>query len=151
MRIEKDDMTLPIEPIRDWYVTYFGGRSEELNYNQVGINKRALLKNTNLTPYQDKVTIKRMEGERIIPFYTRKWFEIVPLDRDRPNALAKSPRGEAVLPIETTIIKRPSYMDILKTKEPLILNNVLSKVFKDPEDWSKVLSTNHLLKKRISF
>jgi hypothetical protein len=81
---------LPIQPIRDWYVTLFGGRSRELNPDQVGINEQNL-GNTNLAPYLDKVSIKKLEGERIVPLYTRRWFEVVPLDESRPDALSKSP------------------------------------------------------------
>lgn len=137
-----DGIPFPIEPIRDLYVTPYGGRSDELKYNQVGINRRALDENTSLTPHLDKVTIKRMDGERVVPLYARSWFEIVPLERDRPKALAKSINGEAVLAEEAAIIKRPVY------NETLILNSVLSKFLVDPEDWTKLLKTNPLLKKR---
>lgn len=143
-----EGFSLPMEPIKDWYVTLFGGRSGELNPNQIGINKHNL-DNTRLTPYLDKVFIKSLEGKKIVPLYTRKCFEVVPVDRDMPNALSKSPRGEAVLPEEPTIIKRPKYLDLVK-KEPIILNNVLSRVLRNPGEWSKLLAANYTLKNRIS-
>jgi hypothetical protein len=142
------ELSLPIEPIRDWYVTLFGGRSRELEHDQIGINKQHL-DNTRLTPYLDRVFIKRLEGEKIVPLYTKKCFEVVPLGRDRPDALSKSPRGEVVLPEEPTIIRRPKYLDLIK-KEPIILNNVLSRVLRNPREWSKLLMANYALKKRIS-
>jgi hypothetical protein len=140
---------LPVQPIKDWYVTLFGGRSRELNHDQVGINKENLEK-TDLTPYVDKVSIRRLEGERVVPLYLKKWFEVVPLDRSMPDALSKSPHGEVVLPEEPQIINRPSYYD-LNEKEPLILNSVLSKVLKNPSDWSKLLLSSYIMKKKFSF
>lgn len=117
-----------------------------MKHDQVGINKENL-ENTRLTPYLDRVFIKRLEGEKIVPLYTKKCFEVVPLGEDRPDALSKSPRGEVVLPEEPVIIKRPKYMDLTK-KEPIILNNVLSRALGDPRDWSKLLATNHIFKRR---
>jgi hypothetical protein len=135
--------------MRNTYITLFGGRSSELDSNQAGINKYNLRK-TNLSPHVDKVSIKKLEGEKIVPLFERRWFEIVPLDRTRPNAFSKSPHGEIVLPEDINLLKRHNYYYI-REGEPLILNNVLSKVLNDPEEWSKLLLANFLLKKKSQF
>ncbi len=137
---------LPLQPIKNWYVTLFGGLSRELSENQVGINMHSLA-NTNIVPYHDRVSVKKMEDARVLPLYIRKWFEVVPLDRSRPDALSKSPRGEIVLPEGPGIIG--SQVVEWVEREPIILNNVLGKMLKNPADWSKLVVANYTLKKRI--
>lgn len=137
---------LPVQPIKNIYLTIIGGRSEELSNDQIGINKQNLA-NTNLTPYHDKVTIKRLNGERAVPLYTRKWFEVIPLDNSRPDALSKSPIGEIVLPEGPGIFRKPVFE--FADREPVILNNVMTKILKNPADWDKLLVTNYAMKKEI--
>lgn len=138
-------ITLPIEPVKDWYVTFFGGRSAELEPDQVGINKENLEK-TRLTPYVDRVYIRKLSESKRIPLYVRNSYEVVPLDEDMPDAFSKSPRGEAVLPEEQGIIRR-SLIEKLKVKEPVILNNVLSRIVGNPGDWAHILATSYILKR----
>ncbi|MFQ5837796.1 MAG: hypothetical protein ACE5HJ_03330 [Thermoplasmata archaeon] len=125
----------PFEPIRHWYVTPFGGRSEELSPGQVGINAEALNQNTDLVPDQDRVLISVLGRSVLKPLYTRTTFQVVALDSRTPYGLQKSPHGEAVLPVEEPweIVKRPYLRP--KHGEPLVLNSVAFKVFgKDPRE-----------------
>lgn len=144
-------MPLPIEPVRNWYVTLFGGTSRELEPDQVGVNKEALQKNTDLTPYLDKVSIKRLEKNRAVPYFKRRFFEVIPLDEYMPDALSKSPNGEAVLPNEAELVEGPRRMDLMDRYEPLILNSVLSKILNRPEEWTSLLKVDFSMEKRIRF
>lgn len=138
-------LNLPIEPVKDWYITFFGGRSAELEPGQVGIN-RENLERTRLTPYVDRVYIRKLSSTRSIPLYVRRSYEVVPLDETTPDALSKSPMGEAVLPEEQGVFKSP-LLEELKIKEPVLLNNVLSKYLADPGDWAHILTANYILKR----
>jgi hypothetical protein len=135
-----------MEPVKDWYVTFFGGRSPELQQGQVGINSENL-ENTRLTPYVDRVYIRRLSETKRIPLYVRESYEVVPLDEDTPDALSKSPLGEAVLPEEHRTWRRPTAEE-LRLKEPLILNNVLSRVaMGTPRDVARILTASYILKR----
>lgn len=135
-----------MEPLRDWYVTFFGGRSTELRQGQIGINRENLEK-TRLTPYVDRVFIRRLSETKRIPFYVRESYEVIPLDEETPDALSKSPRGEAVLP-EEYLTARALLTEELRLKEPLILNNVLSRAFMAaPGDVARILATSYILKR----
>lgn len=138
-------ITLPIEPVKDWYVTFFGGRSVELEPGQIGINRESLEK-TRLTPYVDRVYVRRLSEKKRMPLYLRESFEVVPLDRDKPDAFSKSPMGEAVLPEDHGIIRKP-VMEELRIKEPVILNSVLSKTMGDPGALAHILTASYILKR----
>lgn len=87
----------PVETLRHWYVTPFGGWSCELGLHQVGINREALERNTSLDPSTDRVRVTVL-GRVRRPFLLDRFFEVVPLDEHHPDALRHSPMGEAVLP-----------------------------------------------------
>lgn len=87
----------PVETLRHWYVTPFGGLSSELGLFQVGINREALETNTSLDPSTDRVRVTVL-GRVRRPFLLDRFFEVVPLDERHPEALRRSPMGEAVLP-----------------------------------------------------
>jgi hypothetical protein len=87
----------PVETLRHWYVTPFGGLSPELGLFQVGINREALEQNTSLDPATDRVRVTVL-GKARRPILFDRFFEVVPLDARHPEALARSPMGEAVLP-----------------------------------------------------
>lgn len=132
---DRETLPFPFETLRHRYVTPFGGRSEELSADEVGINAQALAQNTQLVPRQDKVLISILGPSRPRPLYTRKPFEIVALDERRPDALVKSPQGEAVLPREPPwdIVRRPQ-LDPARG-QGLVLNGVASLIFgSDPQD-----------------
>ncbi len=87
----------PVETLRHWYVTPFGGFSSELGLFQVGLNREALETNTTLDPSTDRVRVTVL-GRVRRPLLLDRFFEIVPLDERHPDALRHSPMGEAVLP-----------------------------------------------------
>lgn len=84
--------TLPVETLRDWYITVCGGWSSELAFHQIGINREALEKNTSLDPETDRVRVTIL-GQFRRPLLLDRFFEVVPLDRRHPDALEHSPRG----------------------------------------------------------
>ncbi len=114
----------PIETLKHWYVAPIGGLSTNLNPGQIGLNKEALANNTDLVPYQDRVLLSKLDDMSPRPLFARKYFEVVPLDRTRPDALAKSPEGEAVLPYQ--IEEKNSSFESFQVGEYVILNGVLS-------------------------
>jgi hypothetical protein len=87
----------PVETLRHWYVTPFGGMSTELGLFQVGINREALERNTSLDPSNDRVRVTVL-GRMRRPILFDRFFEVVPLDERHPDALMCSPMGEAVFP-----------------------------------------------------
>ena len=87
----------PVETLRHWYVTPFGGMSTELGLFQVGINREALERNTSLDPASDRVRVTVLVRMRR-PILFDRFFEVVPLDERHPDALKCSPMGEAVFP-----------------------------------------------------
>ena len=87
----------PVETLRHWYVTPFGGLSAELGLFQIGINREALERNTSLDPAVDRVRVTVL-GRVRRPILFDRFFEVVPLDARHPEALTHSPMGEAVLP-----------------------------------------------------
>jgi len=87
----------PVETLRHWYVTPFGGMSTELGLFQVGINREALERNTSLDPSSDRVRVTVL-GRMRRPILFDRFFEVVPLDERHPDALLCSPMGEAVFP-----------------------------------------------------
>lgn len=89
--------TFPVETLRHWYVTPFGGFSPELGLFQIGINRDALERNTSIDPSTDRVRVTVL-GRVRRPILFDRFFEVVPLDERHPDALRRSPRGEAVLP-----------------------------------------------------
>src|SRR5205809_7299027 len=87
----------PVETLRHWYVTPFGGMSTELGLFQVGINREAIERNTSLDPSSDRVRVTVL-GRMRRPILFDRFFEVVPLDERHPDAFRHSPMGEAVLP-----------------------------------------------------
>ena len=87
----------PVETLRHWYVTPFGGMSTELGLFQVGINREAIERNTSLDPSSDRVRVTVL-GRMRRPILFDRFFEVVPLDERHPDALSQSPMGEAVFP-----------------------------------------------------
>ena len=87
----------PIETLRHWYVTPFGGLSPELELFQIGINRDALERNTSIDPSTDRVRVTVL-GRVRRPVLFDRFFEVVALDERHPDALRRSPMGEAVLP-----------------------------------------------------
>src|SRR3989475_11469026 len=78
--------TFPVETLRHWYVTPFGGMSPELEPFQVGINREALETNTSLDPSTHPVAVTVL-GRAPQPLLLDRFFEVVPLDERHPEAL----------------------------------------------------------------
>ena len=115
----------PIETLKHWYVAPIGGLSMDLNPGQIGLNREALADNTDLVPYQDRVSLSKLDGSGSRPLLLKKYFDIVPLDKACPDALSKSPNGEAVLPHEEVGHKN-GFVEPFQVGEYVILNGVLS-------------------------
>ena len=94
----------PVETLRHWYVTPFGGLSPELGLFQIGINREALERNTSLDPSMDRVRVTVL-GRVRRPILFDRFFEVVPLDERHPDAFLRSPMGEAVLPEGDSVLR----------------------------------------------
>lgn len=131
---EPGETPYPIEMIRHWYVTPFGGRSRELKPGEVGINRVALERNTDLVPHQDRVTVGVLGQVRSRPLFMQRFFEVVALDEERPGALALSPQGQAVLPADEWELVRRPYLQVSEGQS-LVLNGSASKLLgPDPRE-----------------
>lgn len=115
----------PVETLRHWYVTPFGGMSPELELFQIGINRDALERNTSLDPETDRVRVT-IVGQVRRPILLDRFFEVVPLDARHPDALTHSPMGEAVFP-EGDDVVRPR--DSPKPGDEILISNVASQRF----------------------
>lgn len=111
-----------METLRHWYVTPFGGMSADLELAQIGINRAALETNTSLDPAFDRVRVTVVGRERR-PLLFDRFFEVVALDERHPHALARSPRGEAVLPEADDVVRK---YDPPRIGDEVLLNNVWS-------------------------
>ena len=128
-----------METLRHWYVTPFGGTSPELSVTEIGINRRALEVNTSLDPALDRVRIAIVGQSHRRPLFLDRFFEIVPLDERRPDALARSPDGEAVLPEGHQVVRRA---ESPRPGDEVLLNCVWSvrmEALPDPEAFAKVV------------
>jgi hypothetical protein len=116
----------PIETLKHWYVTPIGGQSIDLKPGQIGLNREALADNTDLVPYQDRVSLSKLDGTGSQPLFVKKYFEVVPLNKACPDALSKSLKGEAVLPQQQEVNHKKGFMEPFQVGEFVILNGVLS-------------------------
>ncbi len=128
----------PLETLRHWYVTPYGGRSRELDLDQIGIRKFALEANTELDPTVDRVRVGLLGERNTRPLLIDRTFELVALDETRPEALAKSPLGEAVLPEADEVVRHPFRGPT--TGDSILINGVMAKrLLSDPEALAKAL------------
>lgn len=89
-------MEFPVQPLRDRYLTPFGGCSTDLYPWQVGIAAGALRQNTRLTAGA-RVLVSAELGGQPRPLFARALYEVVALDPDAtPDASRLSAHGEAV-------------------------------------------------------
>jgi len=132
---DPDDESLPypIETIRYWYVSPFGGRSTELTTEQVGVNKEALAQNTELAP-RDQVSVGLAGSDPDRPWFFQEPFQVVPLDERRPEAAALSAHGEVVLPEqEYDYVRRPHLQPRLG--DAVVLKGTAAKRLDDDPEW----------------
>jgi hypothetical protein len=130
----------PVEALRHWYLTPIGGQSSELEPGEIGLNREALAKNTHLVPFEDRVLISKLEGGRSKPVFTRRFFRVVPLDEASPEALSKSQKGEAILPLE----EGDAFSETFEVGEIVVLNSVLSQRYQ----WGLVSAIDRLIQNR---
>jgi hypothetical protein len=134
------DPPFPLETLRHWYVTPFGGHSDELSFFQIGIRRTALEANTELDPAVDRVRVGLLGRRNARPFLLDRSFEVVALDERRPEALARSPQGEAVFPLGDEVVRRP--FPPLHPGDTVLINGVAAKRFPpDPERLAEVLAS----------
>jgi hypothetical protein len=115
----------PVQTLKHWYMAPVGGFSPSLEPGQVGLCGEALAENTDLVPFQDRVSLARLWGDRPSPLFMRKLFQVVSLDESSADAIVKSPHGEVVLPMEEA--GKRSWLGELEAGEMVILNGVLSR------------------------
>ena len=133
-------LPFPLETLRHWYVTPFGGHSNELSFFQIGIRRAALEANTELDPATDRVRIGLLGQRHPRPYLLDRPFEVVALDETRPEALARSPQGEAVLPEGDEVVRHP--FPALQPGDTVLMNGVAAKRFpRDPERLAEVLAS----------
>ena len=129
-----DDLPFPFETLRHWYVAPFGGRSEDLGTNEVGVNGQALAQNTNLRA-QDAVTVGLVGSDPHRPWFLEERFSVVPLDVRTPEAAELSPRGEVVLPEQPfDYVLRPHLQPDLG--DAIVLKSAERRLDENPE-WLK--------------
>ncbi|HEV8596072.1 MAG TPA: hypothetical protein VGR51_11165 [Thermoplasmata archaeon] len=130
---DEEHLPYPIETIRYWYVSPFGGRSAELTADQVGVNRAALARNTELGS-KDRVSVGLSGNDPDRPLFFQKPFEVVPLDERRPLAAELSPHGEIVLsdpPYDFVI--RPHLQP--EIGEAVVLKGTAAKRLDDNPEW----------------
>lgn len=117
----------PVETLRHWYVAPIGGKSPDLEHDQIGLNREALADNTDLIPFEDRVVLSKLDGDggTQMPLFMKRFFQVVALDKKSVDALSKSPNGEVVLPQEETA-QRKGLCEPYAVGELVILNGVLS-------------------------
>ena len=115
----------PIEMLKHWFITPVGGQSKDLKPGQIGLNREALADNTDLVPYQDRVSLSKLDGMRSQPLFAKEYFEVVPLGKDCQDALSKSLNGEAVFSQQEFNYKK-NFPNRFQVGEFVILNGVLS-------------------------
>jgi hypothetical protein len=117
----------PVEAIRHWYIAPIGGQSLDLEQDQLGLNRDALANNTDLIPFEDKVSISRLDGCGCCPrpLFMKRFFQVVALDGKSKDALSKSPNGEVVLPSNQGKPKGKASEPFV-IGELVVLNGVLS-------------------------
>ncbi len=119
---EARELPYPIETLRHWYVSPFGGRSEELDDDEVGVNHEALAQNTDLAA-EDPVAVAVSGTDPDRPWFFQEEFHVVPLDERKPEAASLSPIGEVVLPErEWDFVRRPDLQP--KLGEAVVLKGV---------------------------
>lgn len=129
--------TLPVETLRDWYVTVSGGWSRELQLHQIRINREAIERNASLDPGTDLVRVTVLGGTRR-PVFLDRFFEVVPLDARHPDALRHSPTGEAVFPDGDEVLRGAR---AARPGDPVLINNVGRRLDRlpSPDEFARIL------------
>ena len=136
---EPDELPYPIETLRHWYVSPFGGRSKELAADEVGVNRTALEKNTELAA-KDRISVGLSGSDPDRPWFFQRPFAVVPLDEARPIAAELSRFGEVVLPDggEWDFVRRPELQPRLG--EAVVLKAAAKALEEHPEWLDEILA-----------
>jgi len=129
----------PVETLRHWYVTPYGGTSSELGLFQIGIRREALEANTTLDPAVDRVRVSIVGHSRPRPLILDRFFEIVALDERHPDALARSRHGEAVFPEGDSVVRR---YELPRPGDDVLMNGVITQrlgVLPDSAEFGEIL------------
>lgn len=131
---DEEALPYPIETIRYWYVSPFGGRSGELAVDEVGVNRDALEQNTDLRP-TDRVTVGVVGTNTDRPWFFQHPYKVIALDDGKPSARVLSPMGEVVLPPEQRydFVKRPTFQPQLG--DAVVLKGAAARRLGDPATW----------------
>ena len=122
----------PVETLRFWYVSPFGGRSKDLARDQVGVNGAALARNTELTP-DDRIAVALPGQDPERPWFFQDTFEVVALDASH-TAADLSPRGEVVLPDRAyDFVDRPNLQPSLG--DAVVLKGTAAKRLSARPEW----------------
>jgi len=123
----KSRYSYPVETLRHWYIAPIGGQSPDLGQGQIGLNREALADNTDLVPFEDRVSISRLDGGGRCPrpLFMKRFFQVVALDRKSKDALSKSPNGEVVFPKDEGK-QKSEVIGPFVIGELVVLNGVLS-------------------------
>lgn len=133
-------LAYPVETLRHWYVTPYGGTSPELGVYQIGIRREALEANTSLDPLVDRVRVSFVGRARSRPLILDRFFEIIALAEDRPDALARSPHGEVVFPEGDSVVRR---YEPPQLGDDVLLNGVITRrlgVLPDSAAFAEILT-----------
>jgi len=123
----------PVETLRFWYVSPFGGRSRDLAQDEVGLNGKALARNTELEP-EDRVAVGLPGNDPERPWFFQERFEIVALDEHRPRAAVLSPMGEVVLPESAfDFVRRPHLQP--RVGDSVVLKGTAARRLDDRPEW----------------
>lgn len=136
----------PFEALRRCYVTLFGGVSPDLHAYQIGINREALVGNTELDSL-DRVAVGILGEGRTRPFFMERLYDVTALDDTTPDAIAKSSFGEAVFSVELDMGRRP--FDSLREGRMIVLSAVLADPEAEGRGWRLDLLAKALRELRI--
>jgi len=129
----------PFETVRNWYVSPFGGWSEEIGEGQVGLRSEAVAVNLGMDVAQERVGVAVLgEGRGARPLFYQDRFEVVPLDESRPQARELSPNGEVVLPAaEWDVVRRPQLQP--RVGQSLVIERAPARLATDPAAMAEII------------
>ena len=126
-------------------MTRFGGESEDLGFDEVGIRAEALASNTDFK-VGERVTVGFLGDRRIRPFLLEPPYQVAALDNRTPDALPKSRTGEAVFSVDARAADQR--VDMLGERDFVVLSGVLGESRTD-RGWRLDLPADVLRELRI--
>jgi len=129
----------PFETVRNWFVSPFGGWSDEIGQGQIGLRSEAVAANMEIDVDQERVGVAVLgEGRPARPLFYQERFEVVPLDESRQRARELSPNGEVVLPTaEWDFVRRPQLQP--RVGQSLVLERAPARLATDPAAMAEII------------